>query len=131
MKGNLLYFYPAVSLQRTRELSFFLALSLPPDLLKLYEWGWRWREGGKEGTHKHTDTHAGKNGTEKSESKRWWGGRVTARKCVKKRRRATCKARKNEKLPVAKYLAKCTHTKKSRFSPGEQKGGCCANKVQT
>lgn len=33
-------------------------------------------------------------------------GRVTARKCVKKRRRATCKVWKNEKLPVAKYLAK-------------------------
>lgn len=39
-------------------------------------------------------------------------GRVTARKCVEKRRRATCKARKNEKLRVARYLAKKKHEKK-------------------
>lgn len=57
MKGNLLYFYPAVSLQRTGELSFFLFLSLPPDLWKLYGWGWRWREGeGEEGRKVHTNT---------------------------------------------------------------------------
>lgn len=59
MKGNLLYFYPAVSLRRTRELSVFLFhvlslfLSLPADLWKLCEWGWeggggRWEGEGEE-----------------------------------------------------------------------------------
>lgn len=78
---------------------------------------------GEEGTHKHTDAHAGKNGTEKSKSERWWGGRVTARKCVKKRRRATCKARKNAKLPVAKYLAKYTRKKKILLQSWRAKRG--------
>lgn len=75
MKGNLLYFYPAVSLQRTRELSPFLfhvlSRSLPPDLWKLYEWGWRWRNGRREGTgrrvHVNTQTHM--------QGKEWDGGK--------------------------------------------------------
>lgn len=81
----------------------------------------REEEGGGGHTHKHTDTHAGKNGTENRESERWGGGRVTARKCVEKRRRATCKARRNEKLPLAKYLAKKHTQKKSLASVLESK----------
>lgn len=80
MKGNLLYFYPAVSLQRTRELSVFLfhVLSLStPGSVEAVPMGVEMEEGkerrmGEEGAHKHADTHAeGKNGTEESE---WVGG---------------------------------------------------------